>query len=146
MNSFLDAQQILLWSKSFVGSDFWALIEIRSATLVSFYSSRVRTVPVRRLLLLWCVAALLEEFCTTTLEDQHGTFGFPLLASRERFTTVPVGSISNVLNVQQFCTVDCRKVWVPNATRREREIVEGFAWRHSTDGVYEIAGSKTSTC
>ncbi|KAF2862983.1 hypothetical protein K470DRAFT_255497 [Piedraia hortae CBS 480.64] len=80
--------------------------------------------------------ALLKEFCTTTLEDQHGTFGFPLLASRERFTTVPVGSISNVLNVQHFCTVDCRKVWVPNATRRERKIVEGFAWRHSTDGAY----------
>ncbi|KAF2858298.1 hypothetical protein K470DRAFT_136055 [Piedraia hortae CBS 480.64] len=57
MNNFLDAQQILLWSKSFVGSDFRALIEIWPATLVSFYSSRGRTGPVRRLLLMWCIAA-----------------------------------------------------------------------------------------
>ncbi|KAF2858641.1 hypothetical protein K470DRAFT_272223 [Piedraia hortae CBS 480.64] len=70
MNSFLDAQQILLWSQSFVGSDFRALIEIWPATLVSFYSSRGRTDPVSRFLLLWCVAAdLAKMIYSRQIED-----------------------------------------------------------------------------
>ncbi|KAF2861388.1 hypothetical protein K470DRAFT_42584 [Piedraia hortae CBS 480.64] len=70
MNSSLDAQQILLRSKSFVGSDSRALIEIWPGTLVSFYSSRGRTGTVRRLLLLWCVAAdLARMIYSRQIED-----------------------------------------------------------------------------
>ncbi|KAF2864360.1 hypothetical protein K470DRAFT_2345 [Piedraia hortae CBS 480.64] len=70
MNSFLVSQEILLWSKSFVGSDFRALIEVWPATLVSFYSSMGRTGPVCRFPLLWCVAAdLARMIYSRQIED-----------------------------------------------------------------------------